>query len=174
MQSDDEAAQDKPGTPEPDRDADSGKDPAQRAAEIPTEEVLAEMIANGAQESVHLPIEVQIADEDPDDVTLRKLASHGVRMGKGMIAPAVFWSVIISILAEVAFEFMAPDSTSTVVGGVNYWFVMSAGWYYLLIIRLFVYVTIAIGFSPFFNIPLSRKCGKLKYGLASMYAMLFS
>lgn len=173
MQSDDEAAQDKPGTPEPDRDADSGKDPAQRAAEIPTEEVLAEMIANGAQESVHLPIEVQIADEDPDDVTLRKLASHGVRMGKGMIAPAVFWPALIIILAVVAFAIIAPDLTSTVFGGVNDWIVKSLGWYYMLIIGLFVFVAIAIAFSRFGNIPLGRKGDKPEFGLASWFAMLF-
>src|SRR5699024_7302018 len=123
MQSHDEAAQDKPGTPEPDRDADSGNDPAPRAAEPPTEEVLAEMIAHAAQETVRLPIEVQIADEDPDDVTLRKLASHGVRMGKGMIAPAVFWPALIIILAVVAFAIIAPDFTSTVFLGVNEWIV---------------------------------------------------
>src|SRR5690625_3488131 len=152
----------------------SDDEAAQRAAEIPTEEALSEMIANGEEETVHLPTEVQIADEDPDEVTLRKLASHGVRMGKGMIAPAVFWPALLIILAVVAFAIIAPDLTSTVFEGVNSWIVESLGWYYMLIIGLFVFVVIIIALSRYGDIPLGRKGDEPEFGLWSWFAMLFA
>src|SRR5699024_12738456 len=69
----------------------------------------ATLIADDLPESVHLPRQRRIEDEDSDDEISAKLARHGARIGKGMVAPAVFWPSIIAIVAVVAFAIIAPD-----------------------------------------------------------------
>src|SRR5699024_3829383 len=122
-----------------------------------TEDLLTEIIEKEVDETVHLPISVHIDDEDSDDVILKKLASHGVYLGKGMIAPGVFWPSMVIILGVVLLAVIAPEYTSTMFGGMNGWIVDNLGWYYMLVISALVFVAIAIAASRYGKIPLGRK-----------------
>ena len=143
--------------------------------EIPSEEDLTEYVNNnGDEDPIHLPRSVQIEDSDSDVLILRKLASHGVYLGRGMIAPGVFWPSLIIILAVVAFAVIAPDLTATIFGGVNGWIVDSLGWYYMLVISMLVLVAIGLAVSRFGRIKLGRRGDVPEFSIASWFAMLFA
>lgn len=143
--------------------------------EIPSEEDLTDYVTNnGEEDPVHLPRAVQIEDADTDKLILRKLASHGVYLGKGMIAPGVFWPSLIIILAVVAFAVIAPNLTSELFGGMNGWIVENLGWYYMVVISAFVLVAIGIAVSRYGRIKLGRKGDVPEFSVASWFAMLFA
>ena len=125
-------------------------------------------------ETVHLPRGMRIEDEDSDDRIAAKLRRHGVRISRGMIAPAVFWPSLIAILAVVAFAIIAPETTDVVFKGINSWIVTNLGWYYMLVVAVFVAVTVGIGISKFGRIRLGRDNEEPEFGLLSWFAMLFA
>ena len=98
---------------------------------------------------LHLPSEVSLADADTDDEITAKLKAQGVRLGKGLIAPAVFWPALIAILGVALLAIFLPDGTSKVLTSINDWIVADLGWYYMLVIGGFVIFSIVIGFSKF-------------------------
>ena len=55
----------------------------------------------------------QIAEDDDDEVIAEKLRRQGVRLGKGGVAPRVFWPALIVILAVAVLGVAFPES----VGG---------------------------------------------------------
>ena len=125
-------------------------------------------------ETVRLPAEMRIDDEDSDEQISAKLRHHGVRLGKGMVAPAVFWPSLIVVLAVVAFAVIAPDLTGTIFSGINGWIVSNLGWWYMLVVGVFVVVAIGIGVSKYGRIRLGRDDEKPEFGLMSWFAMLFA
>ncbi len=125
-------------------------------------------------DTVHLPHGMRIEDEDSDEEIAAKLRRHGVRLGKGMVAPRVFWPALVAILAVVVFAIAAPEATDTVFKGVNTWIVVNLGWYYMLVVAIFVAVTIGVGVSKFGRIRLGRDDEKPEFGLMSWFAMLFA
>ena len=125
-------------------------------------------------ETVHLPRRMRIHDEDDDDEITAKLRHHGVRLGKGKVAPRVFWPSLIVVLAVVAVALIAPGATETVFSGLNNWIVANLGWFYMLVIGVFVVVAIGIGVSRMGTIRLGRDDEKPEFGLLSWFAMLFA
>ena len=125
-------------------------------------------------ESVHLPTRMRIHDEDDDDAITAKLRHHGVKIGRGLVAPRVFWPSIILVIAVVAFALSAPGLTDTVFSGMNNWIVANLGWYYMLVVGVFVVVAIGIGVSRMGKIRLGRDDEKPEFGLMSWFAMLFA
>ncbi|AXH97488.1 BCCT family transporter [Ornithinimicrobium avium] len=148
--------------------------PSGTAPDIPTEEVLAGLLAEQAGRTVHLPPSVHIHDEDPDEVILRKLASHGVHLNRGMIAPRVFWPSLVVVLGVVVFAVVAPELTSRTFGGMNSWIVNDLGWYYMLVVSGLVFVAIGIAVSRYGRIPLGRPGDEPEFGVLSWFAMLFA
>ena len=67
----------------------------------------------GRPSTVHLPRSVHIAEDDTDEQITEKLRRHGVRLGRGMIAPRVFWPALITILLVSAFAILAPAVAET-------------------------------------------------------------
>ncbi|MPV50493.1 BCCT family transporter [Pseudactinotalea sp. HY160] len=115
-----------------------------------------------------------IGDGDSDDEISTKLRRHGMRIGRGMIAPRVFWPALVIILAVVAFAVIAPDATDSVFKGMNGWIVTNLGWYYMLVVGIFVAVAIGLGVSRFGRIRLGKDDEKPEFGLLSWFAMLFA
>ncbi|MCF2573437.1 BCCT family transporter [Brevibacterium sp. UCMA 11754] len=123
---------------------------------------------------LHLPRNVSISEGDDDDAITAKLRAQGVRIGKGMIAPAVFWPALITILAIALLAIMLPDGTSKVLTSINDWIVADLGWYYMLVIGGLVIFSIVLGFSKFGKITLGRDGEKPEFGVFSWFAMLFA
>src|SRR5690625_1982953 len=123
---------------------------------------------------VYLPNQMRIADEDSDDEIIQKLKRHGVRIGAGMVAPAVFWPALILIVGIVVLAIAAPGVTDTIFKGTNDWIVENLNWYYMLVVGVFVVFAIAIAFSRFGKIPLGRNEDKPEFGLLSWFSMLFA
>ncbi|MDN5877702.1 MAG: BCCT family transporter, partial [Brevibacterium sp.] len=123
---------------------------------------------------LHLPSEVSLADADSDDEITAKLKAQGVRLGKGLIAPAVFWPSLIAILGVALLAIFLPDGTNTVLTSINDWIVADLGWYYMLVVGGFVIFSIVIGFSKFGKITLGRDGEKPEFGVFSWFAMLFA
>ncbi|MGO2028420.1 MAG: BCCT family transporter [Brevibacterium aurantiacum] len=123
---------------------------------------------------LHLPRDVSITDDDSDAEITAKLRAQGVRIGKGMVAPAVFWPSLIAILGVALLAIFLPDGTSKVLTGINDWIVADLGWYYMLVVGGFVIFSIVIGFSKFGKITLGRDGEKPEFGVFSWFAMLFA
>ncbi|HIY67034.1 MAG TPA: BCCT family transporter [Candidatus Agrococcus pullicola] len=128
----------------------------------------------GLPETVHLPEEVQIADHDTDDEITRKLQSHGVKMGKGMIAPAVFWPSLIVIVLVCALAIALPDIVGGAFKSIQNWIVGNLGWYYMLAVGAFIAIAVFIGFSRLGRIKLGRDNDKPEFNILSWFAMLFA
>ncbi|GAB2568205.1 BCCT family transporter [Leucobacter ruminantium] len=125
-------------------------------------------------ESVHLPRAVQIEEQDTDDQITAKLRRHGVRIGRGMISPRVFWPALIVILLVVAFAILLPDAAGSVFTSIQTWIVGHLGWYYMLIVGAFIMVAAGIAFSRLGRIRLGRDEDRPEFGVLSWFAMLFA
>ncbi|MFT0846810.1 BCCT family transporter [Actinomycetaceae bacterium L2_0104] len=122
----------------------------------------------------HVPAHMHIAEDDSDDEITQKLMRQGVRIGKGGIAPAVFWPALIAVVAVALFAIILPDTTASVFGGIQDWIVNNLGWYYVLIIAGFVGFVIILGFSRLGRIKLGRDDENPEFGLLSWFSMLFA
>ncbi|NMG32818.1 BCCT family transporter, partial [Aromatoleum evansii] len=70
----------------------------------------------------------QIAEDDDDEVIAEKLRRQGVRLGKGGVAPRVFWPALIVILAVAVLGVAFPDGTGEVLTNMQSWIVTNFGW----------------------------------------------
>lgn len=118
--------------------------------------------------------EMRIEDEDSDRVILDKLRRHGMRVGRGMIAPAVFWPILIVVIGLVIFAIVAPDLTAIIFKNIDHWIVTNLSWYYMLAIGIFIAVAIYLGMSKVGNIRLGREGEEPEFGTLSWFAMLFA
>src|SRR5699024_8405956 len=124
----------------PDNEADASTDSTSGGNGVA--HALATDLPQDLPETVHLPRGMRIEDEDDDDAITAKLRRHGAKIGKGMVAPRVFWPSLIAILAVVAFALIAPGLTEDLFKGMNNWIVADLGWYYMLVVAVFVAVAI--------------------------------
>ncbi|WP_193103616.1 BCCT family transporter [Brachybacterium sp. FME24] len=125
-------------------------------------------------ETVHLPRSLQIAENDTDDEITEKLRRQGARIGKGTLAPAVFWPALLIVLGVALLTVLFPETSSKVMSGAQNWIVADLGWFYMLTIGIFVAFSIVLALSPFGGIRLGRDNDKPEFGLFSWFAMLFS
>ena len=124
--------------------------------------------------SVHLHPAVHIRDEDSDHRISAKLRSQGVRIGKGLIAPAVFWPALIVILLVVAFAAIWPAAAADVFGGVQGWIVDTLGWYYMLVVAAMIAFALIFGLSKYGRIKIGQDDDVPEFGLMSWFCMLFA
>lgn len=117
---------------------------------------------------------LQIAEEDDDETITEKLKLQGVRLGKGMISPRVFWPALVVILAVAVIGIALPDSTNDVLVDMQSWIVTDFGWYYMLAIGFFIAFAAFVGFSKYGAIRLGRDGEDPEFGLLSWFAMLFA
>ncbi|WP_295689699.1 BCCT family transporter [uncultured Brevibacterium sp.] len=116
----------------------------------------------------------QIAEDDTDAQITEKLKRQGVRLGRGNVAPAVFWPSLLVILAVAVIAILAPGPTDTALQAVQGWIVTNLGWYYMLIIAGFIVFVVGIALSKFGRIRLGDDDERPEFGLLSWFAMLFS
>ena len=128
----------------------------------------------GLPSTVHLPRSVHIAEDDTDEQITEKLRRHGVRLGRGMIAPRVFWPALITILLVSAFAILAPAVAETAFTSVQNWIVQHLGWYYMIIVAVFIAVAAGIAFSRLGRITLGRDDDVPEFGVLSWFSMLFA
>src|SRR5690606_18361348 len=103
-----------------------------------------------------------------------KLRRHGVRIGRGMISPRVFWPSLIVIVAVSLFAILLPDAAEQVFMNVQGWIVVNLGWYYMVIVAFFVAIAVGIAFSRLGRIKLGRDDDEPEFGVMSWFAMLFA
>ncbi|GAA1564942.1 BCCT family transporter [Leucobacter aridicollis] len=125
-------------------------------------------------DTVHLHEAVQINDDDSDERITAKLRTHGVRIGKGMISPRVFWPALVIILVLVAYAAFWPNSAEATFSSVQGWIVENLGWYYMLIVAAFIAIAATLGFSRLGRIRLGRDDDEPEFGLLSWFSMLFA
>ncbi|WP_437585157.1 BCCT family transporter [Paramicrobacterium sp. CJ85] len=117
---------------------------------------------------------MHIEENDSDDEITAKLKRQGVRLSKGLIAPAVFWPALIVIVAVVVLAVVFPDGTANVFGAIQDWIVADIGWYYMLVIGGFVAFMIVLAFSRLGSVKLGRDEDEPEFGVLSWFAMLFA
>ncbi|WP_110590575.1 BCCT family transporter [Microbacterium suaedae] len=117
---------------------------------------------------------MHIAEDDSDDQITQKLRRQGVRIGKGMIAPRVFWPAFLVIALVTVLSLVFPDVMGSAFNSGKAWIADTLGWYYMLIIGLFVIFVIVIAFSKLGTIKLGREGDKPEFSIMAWFAMLFS
>jgi choline/glycine/proline betaine transport protein len=117
---------------------------------------------------------MKIKDSDSDEEITAKLIRQGVRLGRGTIAPRVFWPSLIFVLGFALFAIIAPSAADTVLTGTQNWIVTNLGWFYQIVIAVFIVFAIIIAFSRFGKITLGRDGEKPEFGVLSWFAMLFA
>ncbi|WP_197517449.1 BCCT family transporter [Microbacterium karelineae] len=117
---------------------------------------------------------MHIAEDDSDAQITEKLRRQGVRIGKGMIAPRVFWPAFIVIALVTVLSLVFPDAMGTAFNTGKSWIADTLGWYYMLIIGVFVVFVVVIAFSKLGTIKLGREGDKPEFSIMAWFAMLFS
>ncbi len=115
----------------------------------------------------------QAAPHDEQDVD-EQLRRHGVRLGKGGVAPAVFWPAFAIVLAVTLFASIFPGTADSAFGSVQDWIVENFSWFYTLSVAGFVIFAIFLGVSRFGDITLGRDGEEPEFGMMSWFAMLFA
>lgn len=133
-----------------------------------------EELSEPSPHTAPIPVHMHIAEDDTDQQITAKLRRQGVRLGKGGIAPAVFWPAMVAILAVAIFAIVLPDAAGKTFNSVQNWIVANLGWYYMLVVGGFVALVIAIGFSKLGRITLGNDGEKPEFGIFSWFAMLFA
>lgn len=134
----------------------------------------AEQDSGPSAEELRAPKGKRVDDQDNDREITEKLRAQGVRIGKGGIAPAVFWPSLLIIVAVGLLGVLAPDFTGEVFEGTQSWIVTNFGWYYMLVIGGFVAFTLVLGLSRFGKVKLGRDTDEPEFGIFSWFAMLFA
>lgn len=164
-------------------DRDSGQDSertdtSERVARAAEEVAQSAPVLPGAPEVnlavTPVPQHMHIEESDSDDEITAKLKRQGVRLSKGLIAPAVFWPALIVIVAVVVLAIVFPDGTANVFGTIQDWIVADVGWYYMLVIGGFVAFMIVLAFSRLGSVKLGRDEDEPEFGVLSWFAMLFA
>jgi len=125
-------------------------------------------------DTVHLHQAVQIAEEDSDERITAKLRSQGVHIGRGMISPRVFWPALVVVLGVALFAIVLPDVTDTAFSSAQGWIVANLGWYYMLIIAVFIAVAVGVAVSRLGRIKLGRDDDEPEFGMLTWFSMLFA
>ncbi|WP_309132727.1 BCCT family transporter [Brevibacterium sp.] len=123
---------------------------------------------------LHLPQNLHIGEGDSDDEITQKLRHQGVHIGKGMIAPRVFWPALIVIVGVAALAVILPDVIGPAMASIQGWIVADLGWYYMLVVGGFVAFAIGVGLSKFGKIRLGKDDDRPEFGLLSWFSMLFA
>jgi choline/glycine/proline betaine transport protein len=87
----------------------------------------------------------------------------------------VFWGAVVVVLAVSGFTIAFPDTASEVIGAVQTHVVSAFGWYYVLLVALFVAFAIWVGVGRWGDITLGPDDDEEpEYPLGSWFAMLFA
>ncbi|WP_119698549.1 BCCT family transporter [Microbacterium halotolerans] len=121
-----------------------------------------------------VPKEHYIAEEDTDDEITEKLRRQGVKIGRGLIAPRVFWPSIIVIVAVTVIAIIWPQGSADAFSAVQGWIVADLSWFYMLVVGAFIVFAVVIALSKYGSIKLGREQDKPEFSVMSWFTMLFS
>ncbi|GAA3842037.1 BCCT family transporter [Brevibacterium ammoniilyticum] len=164
-----------PGDEETATDSGSGQDAAAGSdSELTPEEQNHYLFGAPDPVRLHLPEKLHIGEGDSDEAITEKLRRQGVRIGRGMIAPRVFWPALIVIVAVAVLSIVFPTGAGETILGIQSWIVADLGWYYMLVVGAFVAFAIVVGVSKYGRIKLGKDDDEPEFGILSWFAMLFA
>ncbi|MBP2367883.1 BCCT family transporter [Pseudonocardia parietis] len=103
-----------------------------------------------------------------------QLRRHGMRIGRGGLAPAVFWPALTVVAGVSIIAIVFPAGAGEVLNSVQSGVVRGAAWFYTLAIAGFIVFAIWMGVSRFGNITLGHEDEPPEFGLLSWFSMLFA
>src|SRR5690625_3805543 len=118
--------------------------------------------------------EGRIDQDAPAETVDEQLRSHGVRIGRGGVAPAVFWPAFVIVAGATAMGIIFPSATGDVLNTIQSGIVSGLGWYYTIVIAGFILFAAWMGFSRFGNITSGRDDEPPEFGVWSWFSMLFA
>ncbi len=101
-------------------------------------------------------------------------AAPSSKKKRSQINPPVFYGSASLILAFVLFGTLFSEIAGGVFSGVQNWIVTTFGWYYLLVVALFLVFSIGLAISNYGQIKLGPDHADPDYSYLSWFAMLFS
>ena len=117
----------------------------------------------------------QVDDHRTEDEQIREqLRAHGVKLGKGDVAPRVFWPALAIVVVVALFSIIWSETAGTLWNSLQSSIVSGFGWFYTLAIGIFVIFTLFLAVSRFGNITLGRDGEEPEFNLISWFAMLFA
>ncbi|RUO32869.1 BCCT family transporter [Aliidiomarina sanyensis] len=93
---------------------------------------------------------------------------------KVLMNPPVFIGSGIIAAIFVLFGIIAPDASAATFSAVQAWIMDAAGWYYVMVVALFLIFVAYLAFSRFGQIKLGPDHSTPDYSYKSWFAMLFS
>jgi choline/glycine/proline betaine transport protein len=115
-----------------------------------------------------------LEDSDSDTRIAAKLRLQGIHIGAGLIAPRVFWPALIIIVAVTLTAILAPTFTEVTLQALQTWIVETLGWYYVLVVAVFILFSLEICFSKYGKVTLGRDGDRPEFGLLTWFCMLFA
>lgn len=100
---------------------------------------------------------------------LQPAAKPGIR-----IDPPVFLASVLLVLLLCTFAVGWPQAAAELFAAVQAWVIDSAGWFYVLVVALFLLFVVLLALSDYGRIKLGPDHSRPDYSYASWIAMLFS
>ena len=121
------------------------------------------------------PTERLLLEETDSDARIAaKLRLQGIHISAGLIAPRVFWPALTIIVAVTLTAILAPTFTEVALQALQTWIVETLGWYYVLVVVVFILFSLGICFSKYGKITLGRDGDQPEFGLLTWFCMLFA
>ncbi|AYY14324.1 BCCT family transporter [Actinobacteria bacterium YIM 96077] len=105
---------------------------------------------------------------------LRLISAYEPRTAAGGVTPWVFYPALVLIAGISVLTIAYPDEAGEVLSTIQNGIVGTFGWYYVLIVALFVVVSIWLGVSRFGGITLGKDNEGAEFSLKAWFAMLFA
>lgn len=90
------------------------------------------------------------------------------------IQPSVFYPALGIILAFVALTILDPDGMGERIGDLRAGVIEGFGWYYAVVVSIFVVFSLWVGLSHFGDIKLGRDDERAEFSIGTWLAMLFA
>ncbi|KGX91083.1 glycine/betaine ABC transporter permease [Pontibacillus halophilus JSM 076056 = DSM 19796] len=87
---------------------------------------------------------------------------------------SVFWITLAITIAASTWGVIAPKNFESITGSIQSYISVHFGWYYLLIVSLFVLFCLYLIVSPYGKIKLGKQEDKPEFSYSTWFAMLFS
>ena len=98
----------------------------------------------------------------------------GLRPGSTIRAPRVFWPASVLLLVFVTLAVVFPERLGSVLETLNNTVIGDLGWYYVLVVNVFIFFAVWLALSPMGSVVLGKDDEDPEFGLMSWFAMLFA
>lgn len=87
--------------------------------------------------------------------------------------PVVFWTALILITIFCVLGGVFPDAVDSIGGTALNWLIAKFGWFFILMVAVFVTFTIVLALSRYGRIPLGKSGERPEFGTVSWIALMF-